>query len=180
MTLLLYLIFSSNLTESISGVYGDHFVGVNVTVNRGIKTVKMVLQKEKISTLFVDFYHMPASYTANFTSGFCRNFIPALIEGGHLMEDAYLIVPSTINWTTVLSQSDEIRKYFYSPVEIPRNGNLLYLVTSESIDEMLRIGCIPENTSAQTMMGITEWGKMYPFLSLRRRPPKACYNFDRT
>ena len=39
-----------------------------------------------------------------------------------------------------------LKEHIYRPVEIPRHANLLFLVTAESVDEILKIGCIPKNT----------------------------------
>ena len=47
---------SEKANESNNDVYGDHFVNENVTVKRGMETLKTKSIKENISTLFVDFY----------------------------------------------------------------------------------------------------------------------------
>ena len=41
-----------------------------------------------------------------------------------------------------------LKEHIYRPVEIPRYANLQYLVTAESVDEILKIGCIRKNTPA--------------------------------
>ena len=115
---------------------------------------------------------MPDSYSAEFATYFCNSFLPKLISDGYFEENADIIFPATDDWHTAIVESNILKRYCYVPLHIPRYANMLYLACAEKINDLVQCRGATY-TSAQTMLGQQEMGKIFPFLSVTLKSKKV-------